>query len=49
MSEPTLADVIQMMKDMQADIVGLKEKSDASSSNGDRINAPRDLDRPPRF
>jgi hypothetical protein len=49
MSEPTLADVIQMMKDMQADIAGLKEKSDALSSNGGRTDAPRDLDRPPRF
>ena len=49
MSEPTLADVIQMMKDTQADIAGLKEKSDASSSSGGCTDAPRDLDRPPRF
>jgi hypothetical protein len=37
-----------MMKNMQADIAGLK-KSDASSPNGGRIDAPRDLDRPLRF
>jgi hypothetical protein len=49
MSEPTLADVIQMMKDMQTDIARLKEKSDASSSSGGRTDAPRDLYRPPRF
>jgi hypothetical protein len=49
MSEPTLADVIQMMKDMQADIAGLKEKSDTSSSSGGRTDAHRDLDRPPKF
>jgi hypothetical protein len=49
MSKPTLADVIQMMKDMQADIAGLKEKFDASSSSGGRTDAPRDLDRPPKF
>jgi hypothetical protein len=49
MAEPTLADIVQMMKDMQADIASLKEKSESSSSSGGRLEAPRDIDRPPRF
>jgi hypothetical protein len=49
MAEPTLADIVQMMKDMQADIASLKEKSESSSSSGGRPEAPRDIDRPPRL
>jgi hypothetical protein len=53
MAEPTLADVIKMMKDMQSDIARLKEKSESSSSNGGRTDPPsplpRDIDRPPKF
>jgi hypothetical protein len=32
MAEPTLVDIVQMMKDMQEDIASLKEKSEWSSS-----------------
>jgi hypothetical protein len=48
MAEPTLADVIEMMKAMQADITRLKEKSDSSAS-GAQPERHRDIDRPPRF
>jgi hypothetical protein len=49
MAEPTLADVVEMMKAMQADITRLKEKSDSSSSSGAQPERPRDIDRPPKF
>jgi hypothetical protein len=49
MSEPTLADVVKMMKELQADIAGLKEKSESSTSNGGRTEHQRDTERPPRF
>ena len=49
MSEYTLADVVEMMKAMQADISGLKEKSASSSSGGAMHERPRDADRPPKF
>ena len=49
MAEPTLADVIEMMKAMQADITRLKEKSDSSSASGAQPERHRDIDRPPRF
>jgi hypothetical protein len=49
MAEPTLADVVEMMKAMQADITRLKEKSDSSSSSGAQHERPRDIDHPPKF
>jgi hypothetical protein len=49
MDEPTLADVVEMMKAMQADITRLKEKSDSSSSSGAQHEHPRDIDHPPKF
>jgi hypothetical protein len=49
MVEPTLADVIEMTKAMQANITRLKEKSDSSSSSGAQPERHRDIDSPPRF
>jgi hypothetical protein len=49
MAEPTLADVVEMMKAMQADITRLKEKSNSSSSIDTQHERPRDIDRPPKF
>jgi hypothetical protein len=58
MGDPTIADVMEMlksitteMKTMKADMAAMQEKS-ASSRSGDvggRLEGPRDLDRPPRF
>jgi hypothetical protein len=58
MGDPTIADVMEMlksltteMKTMQADMAAMQEKS-ASSSDRDvdgHLEGPRDLDRPPRF
>lgn len=49
MSEYTLADVVKMMQEMQADISGLKEKSASSSAGGTMQERPRDTDRLPKF
>jgi hypothetical protein len=57
MADPTLADVVSMLRALnadltvvKADLAGLTDKS-ASTSNkgGGRLVGPRDLDRPPRF
>jgi len=58
MSDPTIADVMAMLKSittemttMKADMAAMKEKSASSSDsgNGGRPEGPRDLDRPPKF
>jgi hypothetical protein len=58
MSDPTIADVMEMlksltteMKTMKADMAAMQEKSASSSDHdvGSRLEGPRDLDRPPRF
>jgi len=58
MSEPSFADVVQMLKsvttelrDLKADMAAIKEKSASSSGSGTggRQDRPRDLDRPPKF
>ncbi|KAJ1294896.1 hypothetical protein BS78_01G181300 [Paspalum vaginatum] len=56
MSEPTIADVMEMLRSlttemtsMKADMATMKEQSTLDSSSGGRPLGPRDLDRPPRF
>ena len=58
MSDPTIADVMEMLKSittemttMKADMAAMKEKSASSSDSGagGRPEGPRDLDRPPKF
>jgi hypothetical protein len=58
MSDPTIADVMEMlksitteMKTMKADMEAMKEKSASLSNSGasSRPEGPRDLDRPPKF
>ena len=58
MAEPTIKDLMEMMKSFQtelssvkADMATMKDKSASSSDNGGggRAEPPRDLDRPPRF
>jgi hypothetical protein len=58
MGDPTIADVMEMlksltteMKTMKADMAAMQEKSASSSDRdvGSRLEGPRDLDRPPRF
>jgi hypothetical protein len=58
MGDPTIADVMEMlksitteMKTMKADMAAVQEKSASSSDRdaGGRLERPRDLDRPPRF
>jgi len=58
MSEPSFADVVQMLKsvttelrDLKADMAAMKEKSASlsGSGTGGRQDGPRDLDRPPKF
>jgi hypothetical protein len=58
MAEPTIKDLMEMMKSFQttlssvkADVATMKDKSSSSSDNGGsgREDLPHDLDRPPRF
>jgi hypothetical protein len=58
MGDPTIADVMEMlksltteMKTMKDDMAAMQEKSASSSDRdvGGRLEGPRDLDRPPRF
>jgi hypothetical protein len=58
MDDPTIADVMEMlksltteMKTMKADMAAMQEKSASSSDRdaGGRLEGPHDLDRPPRF
>jgi hypothetical protein len=58
MSEPTITDVIELLKSfktemstLQADIAALKEKSASSSDSGGggRSEGPHDLDHPSMF
>jgi hypothetical protein len=58
MGDPTIADVMEMlksltteMKTMKADMAAMPEKSASSSDRdiGGRLEGPHDLDRPPRF
>jgi hypothetical protein len=58
MGDPTIADVMEMlksitteMKTMKADMPAMQEKSNSSSDRdvGGHLEGPRDLDRPPRF
>jgi hypothetical protein len=58
MGDPTIADVMEMlksltteMKTIKDDMAAMQEKSASSSDRdvGGRLEGPRDLDRPPRF
>jgi hypothetical protein len=58
MGDPTIADVMQLlnsltaeMKTVKADMAAMMEKSTSSliSGAGDHPEGPRDLDRPPKF
>jgi hypothetical protein len=45
--EPSLADVVQMLKTLSADVAGLKEK--AASAESIHQDGQHHTDRPPRF
>ncbi|WVZ59189.1 hypothetical protein U9M48_009376 [Paspalum notatum var. saurae] len=58
MAEPTIKDLMEMMKSFQtelssvkANMANMQDKPSSSSTNssGGREEPPRDLDRPPRF
>ena len=47
--EPSLADVVQMLKTLSADVAGLKEKAAQSSAASSHQDGQHHTDRPPRF
>jgi hypothetical protein len=47
--EPSLVDVVMMLKTLSADVAGLKAKVASSSDADSRPDVQHDTDRPPRF